>query len=314
MNQLLTIVIPVFNRAKFLQRTLASVAANDAPFQLLLVDNGSSDGSLDICKKFAAENAQAAFEVKVLEETKAGAAAARNCGLEACQSEFIYFFDSDDEMSADFASKIIDELKRASEVDLLAVPVHMEVNGKTVVRSYEATSRAQAHILNNMLGTHSMIFRTEWLREIGGWDATLKVWNDWELGVRTLLAHPRMRWFTNDVFHHITVHNESLTSSSFSSTLEATLTSMYKALKDIDTASIADAERSTCKRALYLRAYIMAGNLLREKNPEGVKAYIDAAKEIMPHPSKPIYMLARMLKTYVGAGGRGAWRIALQAV
>nr|MDE5981995.1 glycosyltransferase family 2 protein [Duncaniella sp.] len=78
----ITIVIPVFNRAHTLPRTLASVERQTMlPDEVILVDNNSADSSMEVMTAWRDKMAQGGLKVTVPSETAPGAAAARNKGL-----------------------------------------------------------------------------------------------------------------------------------------------------------------------------------------------------------------------------------------
>ena len=80
---LLTIVVPVRNRQDVVGRTLRSIAAQTLrPLKVILVDNASTDSTLQILRKWADSAADSAIDVKILSETTPGASAARNRGLQ----------------------------------------------------------------------------------------------------------------------------------------------------------------------------------------------------------------------------------------
>ena len=80
MSNPITIVIPAYNRAHTLSRTLASIEKqNVAPAKVVLVDNASSDSTLSLIRDWAAKPHP--FEVTVVAEQKRGACAARNRGV-----------------------------------------------------------------------------------------------------------------------------------------------------------------------------------------------------------------------------------------
>jgi glycosyltransferase involved in cell wall biosynthesis len=90
------VVVPVYNRRSKLLRTLATVVAQSKqPALLIVVDDGSSDGTGQFAESWLARNAS--FEWKVIRQANAGAAAARNAGFAAIGSlPFVCFLDSDD--------------------------------------------------------------------------------------------------------------------------------------------------------------------------------------------------------------------------
>ncbi len=89
-----SVVIPIRNAARTLPHCLAALERLDpAPFEIILVDNGSTDESLDLIRAFA--GAHPGKGVRVLEEPRRGAAAARNTGFRAAKGDVIAFTDAD---------------------------------------------------------------------------------------------------------------------------------------------------------------------------------------------------------------------------
>ncbi|MBR0433264.1 MAG: glycosyltransferase family 2 protein [Bacteroidaceae bacterium] len=322
MKPLVTIIIPVRNRASLITRTLDSVVASTyRPLWLLIVDNGSTDETKAVCDDWANRHRSSTLRVDVIEEPTAGAPAARNAGLRRVETRYVYFFDSDDCFSADFledVERILRENREnpaECECDLLFTPVRQGRNGSMRVRDHEKSDWAAVQMISSMLSTHSMVLRTEWLRQIGAWDERLSIWQDWELGVRVLLNRPHILWATGKSYHEILLHENSITGASLVDRWEGTLEAMRVALEDVRAAKdMTKRELRSCLRALYLRAMIQAGRLLREHCPEGAQAYVDYAKEVIAHPTKPLRMWGMVLRNYVARGGRGAWRVARQLV
>jgi glycosyltransferase involved in cell wall biosynthesis len=90
----LGIVIPTRNRVTKLERTLQSLLAQTTPlqdFEVVVVDNGSSDNTPELLRQYGGRFAN----WKCLKQTKPGAAAARNCGIESCKSQILLFLDDD---------------------------------------------------------------------------------------------------------------------------------------------------------------------------------------------------------------------------
>src|SRR5574344_2130668 len=108
MKKLVSIIIPYYNRADYFVRTLQSVVQQTyRPLEILLVDNASTDASPKIAQTFQEKYQEEDLRVILLLRDKQGAAAARNKGLHEAHGDYIYFFDSDDEMSASFISDAI---------------------------------------------------------------------------------------------------------------------------------------------------------------------------------------------------------------
>lgn len=95
---LFSIIIPVFNVDKYLQACLDSVLGQTfSDWEAICVNDGSSDGSAAILEEYAAKDDR----IKVLNQSNAGTATARNTGLHAAQGDYIFFLDSDDWIQLD---------------------------------------------------------------------------------------------------------------------------------------------------------------------------------------------------------------------
>ena len=286
-----TIVIPVYNRATYLPRLFRSLqTVSYEGKRAILVDNGSEDGSWTLCQEFARS---ANFPVQVLQEPAQGASHARNAGLQACQTPWVYFFDSDDELSPDFLDKV---MPLCPGHDAVFLPTRMILpDGQARVRPFQPVFSASYQILSSMLNSPSMLLRTDWLRNLGGWDAQLSVWDDWELGIRVLLAQPRARWYDGEAFHSLYVHGNSITGPSMSHNLEGKIACLRKVQSMLQSR----AERLS----LYLRTRILEGELRKEACPAILTGFDTGIS--------PIYkIIGSCLSTYVRLGGRGAWRVA----
>lgn len=300
----LTIIVPVRNRAQLIVRTLDSIAASSCAFEeLLIVDNGSEDATVAVCREWIEAHPEVA--VRLLSEPRAGAAVARDSGLRACRTDYVYFFDSDDVFSENFVECIAAEM--AQPFDVLCVPVRQEVNGVVQIRPYRACGDVHVHLINNMLSTQTMVFSKTFLESIGGWNETLTTWDDWELGVRVLLAHPRLRWHKNQPFHRMIVHGESLTGESFTATLPAIVQAMQAVREAIERAQMTDRERRRAVKAYALRCMIYGGLLRHEGSLDGEATFMALAG------AKP-HWVGNLLRWYTAHGGRGAWRLAMAMV
>jgi len=90
---LLSIIVPVYNVEGYLARCIESILGQSyTELQLILVDDGSTDSSYNICRHYQEKD----HRVLVLQQTNAGSSVARNTGLQKAKGEFIGFVDSDD--------------------------------------------------------------------------------------------------------------------------------------------------------------------------------------------------------------------------
>ena len=93
---LVSIIVPVYNVEKYLKRCVDSILAQTfIDYELILVDDGSSDSSDIICDEYAAK-----FDkIYVIHQKNGGLSAARNAGMSIARGEYFLFCDSDDYVS-----------------------------------------------------------------------------------------------------------------------------------------------------------------------------------------------------------------------
>ena len=99
MDPLVSIIVPVYNVKPYLNRCVDSLLGQSYQnMELLLVDDGSTDGSETLCDEYAAQDAR----VRVLHKKNGGLSDARNAGMKVATGDLITFVDSDDYISKDF--------------------------------------------------------------------------------------------------------------------------------------------------------------------------------------------------------------------
>ena len=101
---LVSIIVPIYNVEAYISRTIESVLAQTyANFELILVNDGSTDSSGEICDQYAAMDNR----IKVFHQSNAGAAAARKYGVEQALGEWLMFVDGDDMISIDCLESLL---------------------------------------------------------------------------------------------------------------------------------------------------------------------------------------------------------------
>lgn len=111
----LSILIPVYNVENQIKKCLNSILAQTfMDFELILVDDGSTDESGRICDQYASENSR----IQVLHKRNGGLASARIAGINKAIGKYIAFVDSDDWIAPDMYGKFIDVLQKDSSIDI----------------------------------------------------------------------------------------------------------------------------------------------------------------------------------------------------
>ena len=111
---LVSVVVPVYNRAAYVGEAIESALAQTLPVhELIVVDDGSSDASVEVVERYARP------ELRVLHQAHAGIGAARNRGLAAATGELIAFLDSDDLWERDKLALQVAALRESEAVQLV---------------------------------------------------------------------------------------------------------------------------------------------------------------------------------------------------
>lgn len=175
-----SIIIPVYNAERYLEKCLASVDSQTfSDYEVILVDDGSTDQSLSICKRYEQNNKK----FRVIHQSNSGPSVARNVGLDAAEGEWICFVDSDDCIEADYLHAILEAVHQY-DADIVFIG-HNKVfpNGKKeVFLPREVSDTKIKTVLDlsecDMFGyTWVKAFRTEAIKDLR-FDPALNLFED----------------------------------------------------------------------------------------------------------------------------------------
>lgn len=100
----LSVIVPVYNVASYVENCVKSILSNNVDMEVILVNDGSTDNSGEICDRIASEN----NNVVVIHKENGGLSSARNAGLDIAKGDYITFVDSDDYVSSTIYKKCLD--------------------------------------------------------------------------------------------------------------------------------------------------------------------------------------------------------------
>lgn len=110
MQDLISVVVPVYNCAPYLDACLQSLQDQTLhTWEAVLVDDGSTDGSAALCDAWAGKDSR----FRVLHQKNAGVSAARNAGIEACRGTYLAFLDADDRVEPEFLQTLYALIRQA---------------------------------------------------------------------------------------------------------------------------------------------------------------------------------------------------------
>lgn len=115
----ISVIVPVYNAEKWLRRCIDSILAQTfTDFEVLLVDDGSTDGSGAICDEYATQDQR----VRVFHKPNGGVSSARNLGLDNAHGDRVTFCDADDWVDRDWLENLVND--NTDECDLISCGFH----------------------------------------------------------------------------------------------------------------------------------------------------------------------------------------------
>jgi len=184
-----SVVCPTFNSADCVGETLNSVLAQTwKPFELIVSDDGSQDGTVRIVKELLSSRQDVRWEV--VEGGHRGPGAARNAGIKHATGEWIAFIDSDDLWAPQKLERVAESIRRHPDANLFChSEEHRRMDGTRAVLDYQArydpSLPLSAQLYHaNLFSTSAVTCRRSLLCEAGLFDVSLMSCQDYELWVR----------------------------------------------------------------------------------------------------------------------------------
>ena len=196
---MVSIIVPVFNCAAYLEQCLHSIQAQSrSDWEVLLVNDGSTDGSAAICDRFAAQDSR----VRTFHQANGGVSAARNLALKEAVGKYVLFVDADDYVAPTFVQAML-----------------QAVHGRDVAAcAYDRVrpSSSQPFVLRESGGgCCNKIFRLDIIRSLAlSFDQTIAVGEDMLFLVRYYQRCERAG-YVGDILYHYRFNEASATEASF---------------------------------------------------------------------------------------------------
>lgn len=183
-----SVIIPTYNRAHLVGRATQSVLNQTyKDFELIIVDDGSTDNTKDIIREFRKKDKRIKY---IRHEKNRGGSAARNTGIKATRGEYIAFQDSDDEWLSEKLEQQMKIFKNVpSKVGIVYTGFLRIENSKKNYIPSSWVSKKEGNIHNellkgNFVTTQSIVTRKKCFMKAGLFDENLPRLQDWELVIR----------------------------------------------------------------------------------------------------------------------------------
>lgn len=278
-NQLVSIIIPCFNRENCVPATIESCLSQTYPdIEIIIVDDGSADRTLDACRKYEVLDRR----VKVFSLEHRGQCAARNAGLDKSCGEYIKFLDSDDLLppySIEYQVKTLDffqaEMAVAGSLGFTDAELARAKKELPPLVSFSPEEGVAENIMDFIRrgkgSTGDIMFSRRLLKEVGGFEPGLEATEELNLWLRIATAFPDTHVVYNKTPKLLLKRIGHDSQASRPGNLKWVLLSLRKAAENyLKTAS----ENTPLKNYIFDRLYITAIYSLRE----GLK---DEAKEAL---------------------------------
>ncbi len=190
LNSLISVIMPNYNKGLFAEVAVQSVLnQTHSNWELIFVDDQSTDESATFAERMAHTDSR--IIVRCTSESNSGGAAARNLGIDLSRGAHIIFLDSDDWMATDCLSKRLAAMYSMPEMDFIAFPMgvfHVEPGDTPLISNVpKPISDLQRFLGRDQLWLISgPIWKTSFLKKLGGFDTRLISQQDADLHIRAL--------------------------------------------------------------------------------------------------------------------------------
>lgn len=188
-SSLISIIIPAYNSEEYLHIAIESALRQTYKyFEIIIVDDGSTDNTTDIAKSYADKHSDKIF---YFHQDNGGVSSARNLGLTKIKGEYIAFLDADDFWHEDKIKWQVECFKNYPTIDLCHTKVEFNAqlgstNNHRIIRDPKFEYRDFIELFKNpYLATSSVMLKASMLKDLGGFDESLKTAEDIDLYLRS---------------------------------------------------------------------------------------------------------------------------------
>lgn len=189
-----SVILPVYNKANFLKDSINSILNQSfKDFELIIVNDGSTDQSLDVIKQFSDQR------IKLYNQDNLGASAARNKGIEMADSEWIALLDADDIWLKHHLEEIHQTILKLPKARLVSTAYKIQLTdnyfknpiySKTIPKGINYIENYfEYSLVDPLLWTSTLAFKKSTFNSIGGFDSQLKTGQDIDLIIRFALKY-----------------------------------------------------------------------------------------------------------------------------
>ena len=196
-----SVVIPLYNKAPYIEKAIRSVAAQTCrDFELIVIDDGSKDGGFEIAKKLLAALTPPLGGWGATCQSNQGVSITRNNGVGLAKYDYISFLDADDWWEASYLEEMKNLIAQYPEAGIYGSSYYKVKNGKHIQANIGVPEGFQQGLINYFqvyaktlwmpLWTGATVIKKNIFHENNGFKPTLKLGEDFDLWVRAALKYP----------------------------------------------------------------------------------------------------------------------------
>ncbi|OJX39536.1 MAG: hypothetical protein BGO78_13580 [Chloroflexi bacterium 44-23] len=184
-EKLVSIIIPAYNQAQFLNYAIDSVIAQTyKDWECIIVDDGSTDHTASVAKQYSHP------AIRYLYQNNRGLSAARNSGMAAAQGEYLSFLDADDGFLPNKLELLLSKFNQDTSLALaVGQSILIDQFGQVIDNKLKSSCINEPHqlLMENPLNVGSVLLRSNWQEKIGWFDTKLRSYEDWDYWLRLVI-------------------------------------------------------------------------------------------------------------------------------
>lgn len=214
MSYLISVIVPCYNQAHFLEETLNSILNQSyTNWECIIVNDGSPDDTENVAKKWTIKDSRFQY----ISKENGGLSSARNSGLEVAKGDFIQFLDSDDLLSSDKFQKSIDAIEKEGAEVVITNFIRFKKNLNQLKKAFckleEQTFTYESILLQwdrrFSIPIHCGLFKREIIGNVR-FNEKLKAKEDWFFWIQAFKSNPKVV-FINVNMAQYRMHNKGMT-------------------------------------------------------------------------------------------------------
>jgi glycosyltransferase involved in cell wall biosynthesis len=214
MDPKVSVIIPTYNRADLLPRTIkSSLNQTFKDFELIIVDDGSTDNTKEVVEKFKKKDNRVKY---IWQENSGGPASPKNKGIKASKGEYIAFLDDDDEWFPEKIEKQLEifENSKVKNIGIVACNALDLFEDSKTTKEYKIKETKEEKYLPMILNgcfihsSSSVVVKKNTFKKVGYFDKRLKTADDWDMWIR-IISKYNFDFYPHPLFKYC-IHGENI--------------------------------------------------------------------------------------------------------